>query len=239
MPRFGEQRHRAAQRVQRIADAVIAPAMAARTGERDLEAAAPQRAAGDVIGVGAVEHQEGLDLAGQRLLREVPHPQQIALAFFADVGHQQQVRRKIRGPGAILPGARHRQQGRQAGAIIGDARAEKTAIRFHRDIVLVARGDDRVQMRGQSDIRAASLGGDHVPGAVDGGIPSQGAEAFQEPGGALLFEERGRRHAAKLQVRLIDPLLLAREPLQALAHLALAGQPADVDARCPVGSHAD
>ena len=40
--RFGKQRHRAAQRMHRIAHAVIAPAMAARAGERDFEAPAAQ-----------------------------------------------------------------------------------------------------------------------------------------------------------------------------------------------------
>ena len=64
-PRFGEQRHGPAERVNRVADAVIAPAMAAGPGEGDFEAAAAQRPGGDVIGVGAVHHQEGAESAGR------------------------------------------------------------------------------------------------------------------------------------------------------------------------------
>jgi hypothetical protein len=119
--------------------------------------------------------------------------------------------------GGILPGARDGQQGGQAGAVVGDARAAEAAIRVHRDIVLIARRDHGVQVRGQRHVRRRALRRDHVAGAVDGGIPAIGAELLQEPGGALLLQKRGRRHAAKLQVRLVDPLLLAREPLQALA----------------------
>ena len=74
-PRLGEQRHGAAQRVDGIADAVIAPAMPARSGEGHLETAAAQGAGGDVVGSGAVHDHEGADLLGERrLLAEVAHP---------------------------------------------------------------------------------------------------------------------------------------------------------------------
>ena len=90
-PGLGKQRHRAAEGVHRIAHAEIAPAMSAGSGEGDLEAAAAQRAGGDVVGVGAVHHQKGSDLARQRrLLAEMPHAQQVAFALFADIGDQQQ-----------------------------------------------------------------------------------------------------------------------------------------------------
>ena len=71
-------------------------------------------------------------------------------------------------------------------------------------------------------------GGEHVAGAIDGGFPAGGAELFQKPGGALLFQKGGRRNAAELQVDFVDPLLLARETLQALAHAGQFGEFAEI-----------
>jgi len=50
--------------VNRIAGAVIAPAMAARTGEQDVETAAGESLPGDVIDAGAIQYQEGSQVAG-------------------------------------------------------------------------------------------------------------------------------------------------------------------------------
>ena len=77
-------------------------------------------------------------------------------------------------------------------------------------------------------------------------LPARSMEAFQpeaaelllKPGGALLLEEGGRGDAAELQVDLVDPLFLAREPLQALAHTAVVRQFGDVKARGSVDWHA-
>ena len=65
--------------------------MAAGAGKRHFEAPAAERAIGDVVGIGAIDHQHRFDFARQRrLLAELPHAQQIALALLADIGHQQQ-----------------------------------------------------------------------------------------------------------------------------------------------------
>src|ERR1039458_10679662 len=67
-------------------------------------------------------------------------------------------------------------------------------------------------------MRRLPVDGDHVAGAIDGGVPARRAELFEEPRGALPFQKSERRHAAKLQMGFVDPLLFAREPLETLAH---------------------
>jgi len=93
-------------------------AMAARAGERDFESRSlPGRRLSDGYRCWRRRAPGRLDLAGQRLLRRCRMPQQIALAFSPTLATPAAGWRKILGPGAILPGARHGQQGGQAGAL--------------------------------------------------------------------------------------------------------------------------
>ena len=93
-------------------------------------------------------------------------------------------------------------------------------------------------MRRQSNVRRPAVQRDYVSGAVDGGFPAIPPELLQKPGRALLFQKGGRRHAAKLQVDFVHPLLLARKPLQALAHPTVVRDVAHLDRRRrAVGSH--
>ena len=177
--------------MQRVTHAVIAPAMAARARKCNLIAAAAKRARGDVIDIGAIHHQVGFDLPRQRrLLAEVAHAEQIAFALFAHIGHQHQAAGKRGQRRATLPGARHGQKAGQAGAVVGNAGSAKTAVGLDGDIVLAARRDHRVQVRGQGYVRTVTESGYDVARAVDGGSPAEGLELFEEPGGAFLLEER-------------------------------------------------
>ena len=231
---IGEQGDGAAEGVERVADAVIAPAMAAGAGEGDFEAAAAEPAGGDVVGIGAIHHQERFDLAGQRrLLAEVAHAEQVALALLADIGHQQEA--EGADSGSVAPFFQTRadgQQGGQSGAVVGDAGSAETAVGIDGDFVLVARREDGVEVRGEGDVRGGSaFDGDDVAGAIDGGVPAEGAELLEKPGGAFLLEKGGGGHAAELKVLLVDPLLLAGEPLEALADAAVIGQLGEVRPR--------
>ena len=164
--------------------------------------------------------------------------QQVAFALLADIGHQQEAQRKLGEFGTVFPDARHGQQGGQARAIVGDTRPTEAAVVIDRDIVLIARRDDGVEVGGKGDVGSIALGGDHVAGAVDGGGPSQGLELFQKPGGAILFEECGGGDAAELEVGLVDPLFFAGEPLEAFANAAVVSQFPDIEPRCRVRRHA-
>ena len=65
--------------------------MAARTGDGDIEAAAGEGLGSDVIGVGPVQDQKGLDAAaGAGLTAQIAHPAQVAFAFFAHIGDEDQ-----------------------------------------------------------------------------------------------------------------------------------------------------
>src|ERR1022692_1917898 len=114
--------------------------------------------------------------------------------------------------------------------------------RLHADVFFDARREHGVEVRGERDVGSfgSRIGhGHHVARAIDMAFPSQIAELRQDPLGALLFEESGRGHAAKLQVNVVDPLLLAREPLEALAHAAQIGCFADqAGDRCEICRHA-
>ena len=53
---------------------------------------------------------------------------------------------------------RHRQQRRQARAVVGHPRAAEAAVRLHRDLVLVARREHRIEVRGQRHERPFASG---------------------------------------------------------------------------------
>ena len=213
--------------------------MAAGAREGDFEAPAAQGAVGNVVGVGAIHHHHGFDLARQRLLlAEVAHTQQVAFALLTYVGHQQQVAGEFGKLAGALPDARHGQQGGKTGAVVGDARPAEAAVVVDRNIILIARRDHGIEVGAEDHVGSVALGGDDVAGAVDGGGPFQSLELLLEPGGALLFEKSGRRDAAELQVGLVDPLFFAGEPLEAFANAAVVSQFPDIEPRCRVRRHA-
>src|SRR5205814_5516721 len=78
-----EKSNRAAERVHRIADTEIAPAMPAGAVESDLETPASQRVHCNMVRRRSVEHKEPADRSYQfGLTADVPDSTQIALAFF-------------------------------------------------------------------------------------------------------------------------------------------------------------
>ena len=113
------------------------------------------------------------------------------------------------------------QQRRQPGAVIRNAGTAHIAVAVDRDIFFCAGREHGIEMRGERDQRAcrdcAFERGQNVAGAIDPDVPADRAELRGHPFGALLFEESGRGNAAKLQVNVVHPLLLSREPLQRLA----------------------
>ena len=125
----------------------------------------------------------------------------------------------------------------EPGAVVGDAGTVEPAVGLGLDLVLVARRDHGVEVGGEGDVGAVAFGGDDVAGAVDDGVPAEGAELVGEPGGALLLEEGGGGNAAELQVDLVDPLLLAGEPLETLAHAAVFREFAQVHPCECIGRH--
>ena len=210
----------------RIADAEIAPAMAAGTGEGDLEAAAAERAGGDVVGVGAVDDQEARDLLGQRrLVAQVPH---------AAAGCLRPLRPHWRpaagragtpaGSARIFQARAMASRAARPGAVVGDAGTAEAPVGIHGDIVFVARREHGIEVRGQrrrTGRRRPSVARTLPARSMEASQPRRGTAP--EPRRPLLFQKGGRRHAAELQVDLVDPLLLAGEQLQALAHTAQTG----------------
>ena len=89
---FGEVSDGARQRMHRIGDAVIAPAMPAGTADGDIEAAAGQGLRSDVIDIRTIQNQKRLDPAsGGGLTAQITHAAEIALALLADVGDEDQI----------------------------------------------------------------------------------------------------------------------------------------------------
>ena len=101
-----------------------------------------------MVGIGAVHHHHSFDLTRQRrLFTEMAHTEKVALALLTHVGHQQETQRALRQFGAILPNARHGEQGGQTGAVVGNSGAAESAVAIDRDIVLIARGDHGIEVR--------------------------------------------------------------------------------------------
>jgi hypothetical protein len=69
--------------------------------------------------------------------------------------------------------------------------------------------------------------GDDVSCPVDSRIAAEIAELRGHPLRAALFEEGRSGDAAELQVLIVDPLFLARKPLQAVAHVGRRSQLGD------------
>ena len=146
----------AAERVNRIADAVIGPGMASGTGDGDVETAAGKGLRRDAVGAGAVEDQESVlmrESAPER--QKIAHAGEISFAFFADVGDQH--RGIVKGPRG-LPDCRERQQRGESRAVIGDARAEQFAVGRGLDVVRRARSEDGIEVSGDGDLRAHRAG---------------------------------------------------------------------------------
>ena len=190
--------------------------------------------------IGAVHHHKCLDFPRQRrFLGQTAHTPQIAFPLFARIGRQQQPVMQFGTVRTGLPGARNGQQGGQAGAVIGHARAGETPIRLHGDIVLVARRHDGVQVRRQRDVGGWPINGDHVARAVDGGFPAGRLELFD-----------GTRWRAPLRETSAPAPGIARKwasltqcfsrvnHWQALPHPAMVCQFAEIDRhRSALGSH--
>ena len=146
------------------------------------------------------------------------HAEQIALALFADVGHQQQPAARI--PAAWpTPSRRARSASRAASpAPLSETPGPRNRPSASTEISSLLRGASTVSRCAVS----ATYGGSPnaastLPARSMEASHPEDAELLQKPRGALLLQKGGRRHAAKLQVDLVDPLLLAREKLQAFA----------------------
>ena len=132
---------------------------------------------------------------------------------------------------ACLPCPRDGEQSGKPGAVIRHARAAEAALAIHADIVFAAGRDDGVEVRGKGHVRTVSEPGDDIAGAVGRRLPAERTKLLGEPHGALPFEKGRRRNPAKLQVHLVDPLLFAGEPLQAVAHFTGVGDFAQLGCR--------
>ncbi len=115
----------------------------------------------------------------------------------------------------------------QSRAVIGGAWPMQSAIGSDVDLFVFARRKHGIEMRGEGDVGAGTIlhrMRDDVAAPIDPRDATERAKLRQHPLRALLFEECGGRHAAQLQVLLVDPLLLPDEPLQRVAQRRGIGQ---------------
>src|SRR5712672_4023030 len=152
--------------VDRVGHAEVRPTVAAGAGNDGFHAARGERFGGDVVGAGAIEYDHGFEF-GFVGVDQSAHAAEIAFAFFADVGDEEDAAARV--DLGSLTGARDGDEGGEAGAIVGDAGAEKTSA-FVADFYVGGRWEDGVKMRGEYDdfffIGAAEFA-DYVAGFVD------------------------------------------------------------------------
>ena len=182
----------------------------------------------------AIQNQKRRDLRQQRRLpANVAHAAQIAFAFFAHIGDQQQSPPEIvfaAGVRRFADSARDGQQRGQTSAIVGDSGALHDALGIHRNIFFNARRQHGIEMRRhghQQTIGVRVQRNQNIAFAIDAGVPAEGAELGGHPLGARQFVESRRGDATKLQVDIVDPLLILRKVLERFAHAGAVGKIAD------------
>ncbi len=168
--------------------AEVRPTVAAGAGDDGLYAARGERFGGDVVGAGAVENDHGFEF-GFIGVDQSAHAAEIAFAFFADVGDEENAAARV--DLGFLTGARDGDEGGEAGAVVGDAGAEEASA-FVANFYVGGRGEDGVEMGGEDDdfffVGAAEFA-DYVAGFVDLHFEAGGGEESFYRGGALGFLE--------------------------------------------------
>ena len=102
-------------------------------------------------------------LAGARLPAQITHAAQVALAFFADIGDENQIAKVVDQIGERLNRFSDGQQRRQSRAVIGHAWTMQSPIRSQVDLFVFARRKHGVEVRRQRDIRPSTI----LPGMRD------------------------------------------------------------------------
>jgi hypothetical protein len=211
-----------------VSGSIIAPAVAAGAGESDFKATTAEGVRGDAVERGTVQDEEGPDAGKKcRLGAEVTHPAQIAFTLFADIGDEDEATPAFSGVRQGAEGFREGEESGQSSTVVGNAGAAEVAVAIDPDVVFGARGEDGVEMGGDGDEGTGGVrfkGGYDVPGAIDGGMPAQGAEGGAEPLGALLFHKSRSGDTAELEMDVVDPVFLAGEPLEGFFDAGAASQ---------------
>src|SRR5437868_490000 len=113
-----ETQRAANESVDRVGQAKIRPTVAAGSRDEDFEAARSERFGGDVVDAGAVQDQNGFEF-GTIGVNERAHTTEIAFAFFADIGDEQDG--ALRQDSGFVNGTRNRDEGGKTCAIIGNS----------------------------------------------------------------------------------------------------------------------
>jgi hypothetical protein len=143
---FREDGKRRGESDDRVGAPRVGKAVAARTGDRDFEAPRAKRLHHCRIRSCSVEHDVRGDAPRESaLVVNVPHPAQVAFAFFAYIAHQDQRRGKLHfGLDQSVGQGEHPGE---TGAVIGGAGSGETVAVDHR-IESGSRRKHRIQMRG-------------------------------------------------------------------------------------------
>ena len=143
------------ERDDRAGTAGVGPGVAAGAGDLDTETARAEGAVDDRGGTAAFERDGGADSirVGRGRREEMPHAAEVALAFFADVGGEEDGHGRCVsgfGLGEVKRGGDGEQRG-EAGAVVSGARAEELAVLVLAWRAVGARGEDGVEVRGEED----------------------------------------------------------------------------------------
>ena len=183
----------------------IGPGMAARSRHRDAQPPASQGAIHDQGVSRAFQGDGGRDPRGKRWLREqVAHAAQIAFAFFAHIGGEENRAGQLNF--GVLQGSRNAQERRKPGAVIAGTRTMDAIVVLAGRAIGAGRKNSVQVCRKQygAVVRRARLAceqGNGVPFAIDlrFGQPELG-EAGAKPFRALTLPERRSGNGEKLQL---------------------------------------
>ncbi len=213
-----------------VGRAGIGPGVASGAGDGDAEAPAAEGAGDDGGGSGAFEGQQRSNAAAIGALREeMAHAAEIAFAFLADVGDEEQgVRRLDFGK---AKGGEDAEQGGQTGSVVAASGAQDAGSVFLRDGV-GSGGEDGIQMGGEHDDRgvgsAAWQLAERIAFLIDVDVTeAELGETGGEPGGAGGLPERGGGDGQQLELPEAHLGLMQVQPMKGAVDGKVGGEARD------------
>ena len=147
--KVGQGGNGAAEQDDGIGGAGVGPGVASGAGEGDAEALAAQGAGDDGRGSGAFEGEQGADAAAVgAVLEQVTHAAEVALAFFADVGGEEESERRL--DAGETKGGDSSEECGESGSVVAASRAEDAGS-FLFGGGVDAGGKDGVEVGGEDD----------------------------------------------------------------------------------------
>jgi hypothetical protein len=209
--------------------------VAAGAGDGDAEAEAAEGAGDGGVVASAFEDDGGGDAgAVGAAFEEMTHAAEVALAFFAYVGGEEDGDWGL--DAGVTEGGGDGEEAGEAGGVVADAGSEDAGAAGVFDWVAGCAGaEDGVEVSGDEEAGGTGGGGrrreelgEDVAFVVEVGVgEAELVEAVKEPGGAVVLCEGGRGDADEFKLPLTELRLVEMEPVEGAMDWGEAGEAGD------------